>query len=159
MDKGLFANDGSFMERFKQMQQEKEKAAPAATGASAPAATAAAPKPVTTKTPIVIPMNKRPLEVQKKAAPVLSGGKLAFSLKKNKAPILPVKFGAEEDDDQDDASGVKREDQAKRHKTAVAPPASAPAGAVGNHFFSFAATIVFLSNNEVLSEVISPCCR
>jgi hypothetical protein len=79
----------------------------------------------------------------KKAAPVLSGGKLAFSLKKNKAPILPVKFGAEEDDDEDDASGVKREDQAKRQKTVVAPSASAPAGAVGNLFFHLLLLLYF----------------
>ncbi|KAM0867432.1 hypothetical protein ACQ4PT_042024 [Festuca glaucescens] len=139
MDKGLFANDGSFMERFKQMQQEKEKAAPAGASASAPAA---APKPVNPKTPIVIPMNKRPLEV-KKAAPVLSGGKLAFSLKKNKAPILPVKFGAEEDDDEDDVGGVKREDHAKRHKSTDAPSAAAPAGAVGNHFLHLLLLLYF----------------
>jgi splicing factor 4 len=131
MDKGLFANDGSFMERFKQMQQEKDKDKAPATGAS-PSATA--PKAVNPKTPIVIPMNKRPLEV-KKAAPVLSGGKLAFSLKKNKAPILPVKFGAEEEDDEDDVAGAKREDHAKRHKSADAPSAAAPAGVVGNLFF------------------------
>jgi splicing factor 4 len=130
MDKGLFANDGSFMERFKQMQQEKDKEKATPTSASAPAA---APKAVNPKSPIVIPMNKRPLEV-KKAAPVLSGGKLAFSLKKNKAPILPVKFGAEEDEDEDDVGGVKREDHAKRHKSADASSAAAPAGAVGNHF-------------------------
>ncbi|KAM0864870.1 hypothetical protein ACQ4PT_043640 [Festuca glaucescens] len=128
MDKGLFANDGSFMERFKQMQQEKEKATPAGASASAPAA---APEPVNPKTPIVIPMNKRPLEV-KKAAPVLSGGKLAFSLKKNKAPILPVKFAAEEDEGEDDVGGVKREDHAKRHKSTDAPAAAAPAGAVAS---------------------------
>jgi len=128
MDKGLFANDGSFMERFKQMQQEKDKDKAPATGAS-PSATA--PKAVNPKTPIVIPMNKRPLEV-KKAAPVLSGGKLAFSLKKNKAPILPVKFGAEEEDDEDDVAGAKREDHAKRHKSADAPSAAAPAGVVAS---------------------------
>jgi splicing factor 4 len=128
MDKGLFANDGSFMERFKQMQQEKDKEKATPTSASAPAA---APKAVNPKSPIVIPMNKRPLEV-KKAAPVLSGGKLAFSLKKNKAPILPVKFGAEEDEDEDDVGGVKREDHAKRHKSADASSAAAPAGAVAS---------------------------
>ena len=47
MDKGLFANDGSFMERFKQMQQEmqeKEKAATAA-ASSAEAPMHANPKP------------------------------------------------------------------------------------------------------------------
>lgn len=148
MDKGLFANDGSFMERFKQMQQEmqdKEKpAAPTAAGAvsSAPA------KPVNPKTPLVIAANKRPLEV-KKPGSVLSGGKLAFSLKKNKIPIVPVKFGAEEDDE-DDAVGAERGDHAKRHKSIDAPSAAAPARVVGNHFVSFAAITVFLSNEYSL---------
>jgi len=73
----------------------------------------------------------------------LSGGKLAFSLKKNKAPILPVKFGAEEEDDEDDVAGVKREDHAKRHKSADAPSAAAPAGVVGNLFLSFAAILLY----------------
>lgn len=128
MDKGLFANDGSFMERFKQLQQEKDKEKATAAGSSA---TAVAPKPLNPKAPIVIAMNKRPLEV-KKVAPVLSGGKLAFSLKKNKAPILPVKFAAEEDDDEGDVAGAKREDHAKRHKSTDAPSAGVVASAPPN---------------------------
>ncbi|KAL5201486.1 hypothetical protein ABZP36_035840 [Zizania latifolia] len=58
MDKGigagLFANDGSFMERFKQMQQEK------AAGASSSAPPKAAnPNPAAVAAP-----SKRPLEVK-----------------------------------------------------------------------------------------------
>lgn len=120
MDKGLFANDGSFMERFKQMQQEMQDKEKAAT----PGASSAPPKPVNPKTPLVVAANKRPLEV-KKAGSVLSGGKLAFSLKKNKIPVAPVKFGAEEEDDD-----VEREDHAKRHKSTNAPSAAAPPGVV-----------------------------
>uniref|UniRef100_A0A8R7QBW4 Uncharacterized protein n=1 Tax=Triticum urartu TaxID=4572 RepID=A0A8R7QBW4_TRIUA len=129
MDKGLFANDGSFMERFKQMQQEmQDKEKPAAPATTAGAVSSAPAKPVNPKTPLVIAANRRPLEV-KKAGSVLSGGKLAFSLKKNKIPIVPVKFGAEEDDD-DDVAGVERGDHAKRHKSIDAHSAAAPARVV-----------------------------
>ncbi|XP_048529797.1 SURP and G-patch domain-containing protein 1-like protein [Triticum urartu] len=131
MDKGLFANDGSFMERFKQMQQEmQDKEKPAAPATTAGAVSSAPAKPVNPKTPLVIAANRRPLEV-KKAGSVLSGGKLAFSLKKNKIPIVPVKFGAEEDDD-DDVAGVERGDHAKRHKSIDAHSAAAPARVVAS---------------------------
>uniref|UniRef100_A0A0A9A8X1 Gamma response I protein n=1 Tax=Arundo donax TaxID=35708 RepID=A0A0A9A8X1_ARUDO len=127
MDKGLFANDGSFMERFKQMQQEmqeKEKAASAA-------ASSAAPKPVDPKQGIAVTPNKRPFEL-KKAGPVGSGGKLAFSLKKAKVAVAP--FFAPDDEDED-AADVEREEPAKRQKSVDAPASSAPTGAVGNHLF------------------------
>ncbi|OEL26385.1 SURP and G-patch domain-containing protein 1-like protein, partial [Dichanthelium oligosanthes] len=122
MDKGLFTNDGSFMERFKQMQQEmheKEKAA---------AASSAAPKPANPKQGFAVAANKRPFEL-KKAGPVATGGKLAFSLKKAKVAIAPV-FAAE--DDEEDAAGVEREEPAKRQKSvkADAPAVAALTGAV-----------------------------
>ncbi|CAN6205854.1 unnamed protein product [Urochloa humidicola] len=120
MDKELFANDGSFMERFKQMQQEKEKAAASATSS--------APKPANPKQGFAVAANKRPLEM-KKAGPVTAGGKLAFSLKKAKVAVAPV-FAA--DDEDEDAADVEREEPAKRQKPvqADAPVAAAPAGAV-----------------------------
>ncbi|KAL6658829.1 hypothetical protein ACP70R_002869 [Stipagrostis hirtigluma subsp. patula] len=126
MDKGLFANDGSFMERFKQMQQEmqeKEKAAAAA-------ASSAGPKLVNPKQGVAVSASKRPLEV-KKAGPVAPGGKLAFSLKKAKVAVAPV-FAA--DDEDEDAADVEREEPAKRQKSvqADAPAAAAPTGAVGS---------------------------
>ncbi|XP_062194525.1 SURP and G-patch domain-containing protein 1-like protein isoform X4 [Phragmites australis] len=123
MDKGLFANDGSFLERFKQMQQEmkeKEKAAAAA-------ASSAAPKPVNPKQGVAVAANKRPFEL--KAGPVGSGGKLAFSLKKAKVTVTPV-FAA--DDEDEDAADVEKEEPAKRQKSvqAGALVAAAPTGAV-----------------------------
>ncbi|WVZ66441.1 hypothetical protein U9M48_015656 [Paspalum notatum var. saurae] len=123
MDKGLFANDGSFMERFKQMQQEmqeKEKAASAAASS--------APRHANSKQGFAIAANKRPFEL-KKAGPVATGGKLAFSLKKAKVAVAPV-FAA--DDEDEDAAEVEREEPAKRQKSvqADAPVAAAPAGAV-----------------------------
>lgn len=131
MDKDLFANDGSFMERFKQMQQEKEKAAAAA---SAGGSSSKAPKPVNPKQPVVaIAANKRPLEV-KKAGPVSSGGKLAFSLKKAKVAVAPV-FAP--DDEDEDASEAAKEEPARKSVQADRPAAAAPIGAVGNYFFFF----------------------
>ncbi|KAL6863765.1 hypothetical protein ACP4OV_016668 [Aristida adscensionis] len=127
MDKGLFANDGSFMERFKQMQQEmqeKEKAAAAASSAG--------PKVVVNPNPrqgVAVAGNKRPLEV-KKAGPVSSSGsKLAFSLKKAKVAVAPV-FAA--DDEDEDSVAAEREEPSKHYKSvqAEAPAAPAPTGAV-----------------------------
>lgn len=141
MDKGLFANDGSFMERFKKMQQEmqdKEKAAAAAGGSSS-----AAPKPMNPKQSVVVAANKRPLEV-KKAGPIGSGGKLAFSLKKAKVAVAPV--FAPDDDEDEDAAEVKREEPAKHQK------AAAPAGAVGN-YLSFVFGIMFSLFHIVVPSV------
>lgn len=125
MDKELFANDGSFMERFKQMQQEmQEKEKAAATEASS------APKHGSSKPGFAVAANKRPFEL-KKAGPVATGGKLAFSLKKAKVAVAPIFAADEEEED------VEREEPAKRHKSvqADAPVAATPAGAVGNHLF------------------------
>ncbi|RCV13670.1 hypothetical protein SETIT_2G364500v2 [Setaria italica] len=120
MDKELFANDGSFMERFKQMQQEmQEKEKAAATEASS------APKHGSSKPGFAVAANKRPFEL-KKAGPVATGGKLAFSLKKAKVAVAPIFAADEEEED------VEREEPAKRHKSvqADAPVAATPAGAV-----------------------------
>ncbi|CAN6199550.1 unnamed protein product [Urochloa humidicola] len=83
MDKGLFANDGSFMEKYKQMLQEKKAAASAASSA---------PKPDNPKQGFAVAANKRPFEL-KKAGPVATGAKLAFSLKKAKVAVAPVFCG------------------------------------------------------------------
>ncbi|KAK3127971.1 hypothetical protein QOZ80_7AG0580820 [Eleusine coracana subsp. coracana] len=127
MDKGLFANDGSFMERFKKMQQEmqeKEKEKAAATSGSS---SSAGPKPVNPKQPVIVAANKRPLEV-KKAGLVGSGGKLAFSLKKAKVAVAPV-FAP--DDDEEDAPEVGKEEPAKRQKSIQANNPVAAAASTG----------------------------
>ncbi|XP_006660496.2 SURP and G-patch domain-containing protein 1-like protein [Oryza brachyantha] len=125
-DKGinpaLFANDGSFMERFKQMQQEmqgKGKASSTSTSTSTPMS--ANPKPAVA--------SKRPLELKggevRKAGSVSSGAKLAFSLKKNKVAVAPVKFAADDEEDEEDAGGAERQEPAKRQRS-DAPAAAAP---------------------------------
>jgi splicing factor 4 len=141
MDKELFANDGSFMERFKQMQQEKDKAA-AVAASSAPKHANPDPKPG-----FAAAANKRPFEL-KKAGPVAAGGKLAFSLKKAKVVVAPV-FAADEEDE--DAAKVEKEEPAKRHKSAQADAAvaAAPAGVVGNHLFIYYSFIYCCYNKNI----------
>ncbi|KAJ4890116.1 SURP and G-patch domain-containing protein 1-like protein [Raphanus sativus] len=144
MDKGappppppsIFVNDGSFMERFRQLQQEKKDEAK---DKEAPHVVVEESKPVkiiisgisnprpsssATKTSIGFKTN----DAQKK------GGKLAFSLKqKSKLLAPPVKLGEEEDDEdvQNDqsfgsAKRPKLDAPAKSTKLSdvvVAPPA------------------------------------
>ncbi|KAG8056267.1 hypothetical protein GUJ93_ZPchr0002g23274 [Zizania palustris] len=115
MDKGigagLFANDGSFMERFKQMQQEK----------AARASSSAPPKAADPNPAAVAAQSKRPLEVKggevRKAGSVMSGGKLAFSLKKNKVAVAPVKFPVDEDEED---AGAEKDEPGKLQRFAQA---------------------------------------
>jgi splicing factor 4 len=113
MDKGvppsLFVNDGSFMERFKQLQQEKEKEKGSKLEGSKPikiqsgSLTANATISRTTND-----TRKNPL--------ASSGGKLAFSLKqKSKILAPPVKLG-DEDEDETDAAKVLADAPTKRQK-------------------------------------------
>ncbi|CAH8385235.1 unnamed protein product [Eruca vesicaria subsp. sativa] len=125
MDKGapppppsIFVNDGSFMERFRQLQQEKDEAKdkvlPHVVEESKPVKVISGisnPRPSSaTKVSIGFKTNDA---AQKK------GGKLAFSLKqKSKLLAPPVKLGEEEDDDEDegDARSDQRFGSAKRPK-------------------------------------------
>ncbi|KAK6143140.1 hypothetical protein DH2020_023488 [Rehmannia glutinosa] len=100
-DPGLFVNDGSFMERFKQLQQEKEKKSEllekSRSGSSM--SITSTPKTVISKTTIDFKANGPRKTIQ---AP--SSGKLAFSLKQKSKLVAPaVKFGEDEDEDEGDA--------------------------------------------------------
>ncbi|KAJ1697873.1 hypothetical protein LUZ63_006385 [Rhynchospora breviuscula] len=105
MAKDLFANDGSFMERFKQMQKEMEEKS---NSISSKPAVSMTPPPVPAKTSFVL--NKRPLDqkgsITKKTDQSTGGstgatGKLAFSLKsKSKVVSTPVAFGVDEEEDE-----------------------------------------------------------
>ncbi|KAG9133857.1 hypothetical protein Leryth_017943 [Lithospermum erythrorhizon] len=94
-DPSLFVNDGSFMERFKQIQQQEgtprqeNKSAQNVSGTSTP-------KVVISKTNVAFKVND-----SRKTTPASSGGKLAFSLKqKSKLVAPPVKLGDDEDEDE-----------------------------------------------------------
>ncbi|XVF79595.1 hypothetical protein PTKIN_Ptkin15bG0001800 [Pterospermum kingtungense] len=122
MEKGvpssLFVNDGSFMERFKQLQQQKDdkekavhleesKPPKIVKGSSAPK--------------LAIAFNKTPMEYKpndaRKTTQAPSGGKLAFSLKqKSKLVPPPVKLAADEDEEDQDAGKFSDDTPVKRQK-------------------------------------------
>lgn len=112
MDKGqpptLFVNDGSFMERFKQLQQEQERGKHAKTEDSKPTKVVSGPltpKPSTSKA-----------NDAKKSSQGGSSGKLAFSLKqKSKLAPPPVKL-ADDDEEETDAGYVSNDAPSKRQK-------------------------------------------
>ncbi|PSS11992.1 SURP and G-patch domain-containing protein [Actinidia chinensis var. chinensis] len=110
---GLFVNDGSFMERFKQLQQEKG----AALDESKPCPTvseASTPKPVITKTSFGSKAND-----SRKTTPVASSGKLAFSLKQKSklvAPSVKLSEDDEEEEEEKDAGNASGNGLAKRQK-------------------------------------------
>ncbi|KAF3780259.1 SURP and G-patch domain-containing protein [Nymphaea thermarum] len=102
MDKGIdpsfFVNDGSFMEKFKQLQQEKQEKE------------AAKDNRKSSSLKIDGAAYKRPFEnkINETRKPILSSssGKLAFSLKqKSKLAVPPVKLGADEDEEEGEETG------------------------------------------------------
>ncbi|KAJ6905380.1 hypothetical protein NC652_023206 [Populus alba x Populus x berolinensis] len=124
MDKGapssLFVNDGSFMEKFKQLQQgnekEQEKDKGAAEKDSKPKTIVSGtvtPKPSFGKVTMQFKTNDA-----SKTSQTASSGKLAFSLKQKSKLVAPaVKLG-EDDEDEDEADAVNTSGgvSAKRQK-------------------------------------------
>lgn len=123
----IFVNDGSFMERFRQLQQEKDKDKDKVVQVedSKPVKIISNPKPSANKISIGLKTN----DAQKK------GGKLAFSLKqKSKLLAPPVKLGTEEDEDEEDARNEQGFGSVKRQKLEQrdTPVKSARVSDVGN---------------------------
>jgi splicing factor 4 len=124
MEKGapssLFVNDGSFMEKFKQLQQgngkEQEKDKGAAEKDSKPKTIVSGtvtPKPSFGKVTMQFKTNDA-----SKTSQTASSGKLAFSLKQKSKLVAPaVKLG-EDDEDEDEADAVNTSGgvSAKRQK-------------------------------------------
>ncbi|KAE9592705.1 putative G-patch domain-containing protein [Lupinus albus] len=111
MDKGtppsLFVNDGSFMERFKQLQQEQDKGKNAKLEESKPVKVVSGS--------LTSPSIRRANDTQKPSQ-AGSGGKLAFSLKqKSKLVPPPVKL-ADDDEEETDAGDVSNDAPLKRQK-------------------------------------------
>ncbi|KAL8542361.1 hypothetical protein ACS0TY_003287 [Phlomoides rotata] len=114
IDPGLFVNDGSFMERFKQLQQEKEKKGELSQKSKSGSSTYVTPPPKTviSKTTIEFKANG-----SRKTTQAPSSGKLAFSLKqKSKLVAPPVNFG--EDEGEVDAGNSSDGGPVKRTKLA-----------------------------------------
>ncbi|ESW21046.1 hypothetical protein PHAVU_005G036800 [Phaseolus vulgaris] len=119
MDKGvppsLFVNDGSFMERFKQLQQEQEKGKNVKFEDSKPIKVISgslSPNPSITKTSVDLKVNDT-----RKTSQGASGGKLAFSLKqKSKLVPPPVKLSSDEDEEETEAGYISNDAPLKRQK-------------------------------------------
>ncbi|KAL6964811.1 hypothetical protein U1Q18_035866 [Sarracenia purpurea var. burkii] len=115
MEKGkassLFVNDGSFMEKFIQLQQEKG----VALKDSKPHSTVSdisTPKAIISKSSFGAKVNDT-----RKTTPVTSSGKLAFSLKqKSKLVAPPVKLSEDEDEEENEAGNASGNGLAKRQK-------------------------------------------
>ncbi|KAL9247382.1 hypothetical protein vseg_020821 [Gypsophila vaccaria] len=105
MDKGvppsLFVNDGSFMERFKQLQQETDKAN-AVNDSSLKTNVSRSSAPANSSIKIGTE-NKR--NDVRKTATAASGNKLAFTLKQKSKLVAPAVKLSEEDDDVDQDVG------------------------------------------------------
>ena len=139
-DPSLFVNDGSFMERFRQLQQEKEVKAAAS---NEPKSTVSSGFSTRVKPAAIA--NKRPLENKanggKKLSPASSNGKLAFSLKQKSKVVAPaVKLGEDDEEERGEPGCGSSDESAKRQKLGasdVSQPSSHQ-GDVGNYsFFSF----------------------
>lgn len=137
----LFVNDGSFMERFKQLQQksgEKDKE-------KDKGSTSEEPKPIKIIAGTSIPhstSSKTNMQFKggeiRKTAPT---GKLAFSLKQKSKLVAPsVKLGADEDEDESDAVDVSDHLPEKRQKLGPQDVNEQPAvqSGVGNYYFILA---------------------
>lgn len=134
----LFVNDGSFMERFKQLQQknsEKDKE-------KDKGATSEEPKSVKIVAGTSIPHNtssKTNMQFRggeiRKTAPT---GKLAFSLKQKSKLVAPsVKLGADEDEEESDVVDASDQVPEKRQKLGPQDGTEQPAvqSGVGNYYF------------------------
>lgn len=113
MEKGtassLFVNDGSFMERFKKLQEEKEKGAKVEESKSGPTLSGSeTPKSVNSYSG---------LGSKARTAKTSSSGKLAFSLKQKSKLLAPaVKLGEDEDEKEKDAGNLSGDGPTKRQK-------------------------------------------
>ncbi|KAJ9549131.1 hypothetical protein OSB04_021674 [Centaurea solstitialis] len=109
MDKGtastLFVNDGSFMERFKQLQQEKGKGDKVEESRSNPSSSGPG------KANPVISSNTNGsvsrASDSRKVSQAPSSGKLAFSLKQKSKLVAPAVKLSEEDEDEDEKNAGK----------------------------------------------------
>ncbi|KAF8395874.1 hypothetical protein HHK36_019829 [Tetracentron sinense] len=125
---GLFVNDGSFMERFKQLQQEKEKGSALKESKSGTSSSGTLlPNPTISESSLDSKENNT-----RKATVAASSGKFAFSLKqKSKLAAAPVKLGADEEEDEGDTGNGLGDGPVKRQKLGQ-PDASEPSSKQGD---------------------------
>ncbi|KAL2461285.1 SURP and G-patch domain-containing protein 1-like protein [Abeliophyllum distichum] len=110
-DPSLFVNDGSFMERFKQLQQEKENKKNYASDKSKSGSSMSI-----TLTPSGTTRESKG-NGSRRESQVPSSGKLAFSLKQKSKLVAPtVKLGEDEEEDGSDAGNLSDDEPIKRPK-------------------------------------------
>lgn len=127
-DPSLFVNDGSFMERFRLLQQVKQTKEAAPTAPNEPKSSMPAGNTTFVKPAVIA--NKRPLDINanegKKPSPSSSNGKLAFSFKKKSKVVAPaVKLGEDEEEERGDSGSGSNDESVKRQKLG-APVVSGP---------------------------------
>ncbi|CAH9091012.1 unnamed protein product [Cuscuta europaea] len=152
-DPSLFVNDGSFMERFKQLEQEKGNTAieSKASNVNSNLSGSSTPKIVISKTNFIVKGNE-----SRKPIPSGSGGKLAFSLKqKSKIVTPPVKLDEDEDEDEKDAANPSGGVAVKRPKLdePIVSVQSSKQSVVGNDYFfneylNFSQVILSIGRDE-----------
>ncbi|XP_019413451.1 PREDICTED: SURP and G-patch domain-containing protein 1-like protein isoform X1 [Lupinus angustifolius] len=112
MDKGtppsLFVNDGSFLERFKQLQQEQEKGKNAKLEESKPIKVASGS--------LASNPSIRKANDTQKTPQAASGGKLAFSLKQKSKLVPPPVNLADDDEEETGATDASNDAPPKRQK-------------------------------------------
>ncbi|KAL6013577.1 hypothetical protein ACLOJK_004075 [Asimina triloba] len=157
MGSDLLVNDGSFMEKFKKLQQEKlEKESGGAAGeskAGIPCNSPGSLMPNAAGSKIALDLKPSGF---KKSNPSASNGKLAFSLKqKSKLTVVPVKLGGDEDDDEGGTENTTREGPTKRQKLGQADVSepSSENGVVGNYCFSSALNLCYSIHIEVSIDI------
>lgn len=152
MEKGksssLFANDGSFMERFKQLEQEKGAALEGSKQGQT-ASDTSTPKPIISKASFGSKANN-----SHKPNPGSASGKLAFSLKQKSKLVAPaLKLSDDEDEEEKDAGNASGNGLAKRQKLGQpdASDQSQKQAGVGNYFLN--------SYMSILSFVLIICVK
>ncbi|EFJ35672.1 hypothetical protein SELMODRAFT_438553 [Selaginella moellendorffii] len=104
-----FPNDGSFLERFKQMQGAAAVAATTSAVSEPPSTSTSSTSSSTGVQPVSITIKKN-CSIGSKAAPVTpaSNGKLAFSLKAKvvRPAVNPLKLGDNDDDEEESAAAA-----------------------------------------------------
>ncbi|KAG6420221.1 hypothetical protein SASPL_116741 [Salvia splendens] len=148
----LFVNDGSFMERFRQLQQEKEKKSEILDKSSGSSKlVTSSPKTVISNTSIEFKANG-----SRKPNQIPSSGKLAFSLKqKSKLITPPVKF--EEDEDDNDAGNSSDDGPMKRQKLSqhdISEQSSKQID-VGNYFFCSSILHLAMKSSRVMFLLVT----
>lgn len=152
-DPSLFVNDGSFLERFKQLQQETKLKGEVLDKSRSSSSTSitSTPKTVISKTTIEFKSNG-----SKRATQAPSSGKLAFSLKQKSKLVVPsVKFGEDEDEDDKDAGNSSDDGPTKRPKLGQhdGSDQSSKQVDVGNYFFCSSIAYLPVANKGRIVQI------